>query len=366
MVLKALNDYAVVVNELNEVRGTVAFLVIIAGFFLQVYLLGLRSLPWFLLIGFLAGYAYRRFKSQPLNPIRKEAGVFITGCSTGIGRHAALHLSKQGMLVFAGVRSMEQGQELLKACNKPENIIPIIIDVTNRVQIGDAVSTISAELEKRNGYLLGLVNNAGISNNGPLELTPIENIRYQFEVNVFGAIVVTQAFLPLFRKSPAGVPRRIIFISSVLGFMTDPAQTLYSASKHALEAVVDGFRLQLKRWEIEVIDILPGPIESNFRATSMQNRVGVIEAAKHSLGTKLFCDMPTVDIYEVATTAAMKKVTPAVETPMYVTNLIERGLRAKKPQRRYYAGPKALILSVLYPLVPEGCYDFLFTKLSGR
>ena len=128
--------------------------------------------------------------------------VLITGASTGIGRACALDLDRRGFRVLAGVRKDADGETLRKESSRIE---PVILDVTDQATIDAAAKQIDE--------LYGLVNNAGITVAGPLEYLPVDEIRRQFEVNVFGHLAVTQAFLPQLRASRG----RIVFMSSVGG-----------------------------------------------------------------------------------------------------------------------------------------------------
>ena len=118
--------------------------------------------------------------------------VLITGAATGIGRASALKMAQDGWTVFAGVRKQADGESLLAAGG--ERIVPLILDVTDGEQVAAAVAQIGEQVGDRG--LDGLVNNAGIGVAGPLELIPIDDLRRQFEVNVFGLMAITQALLP--------------------------------------------------------------------------------------------------------------------------------------------------------------------------
>ena len=180
--------------------------------------------------------------------------VLITGASTGIGAACALELGRLGFHVFAGVRSDAAAEDLrAKASSR---LMPVQIDVTDTGSIAAAVKTVG-ELVGDSG-LSGLVNNAGIAVPGPLELVPVEMWRRQLEVNVLGQVAVTQAFLPLLRQAQG----RIVNMSSVSGGLAMPYMGPYSASKHALEAITDALRFELRPWNIHVSAVEPGPIET--------------------------------------------------------------------------------------------------------
>ena len=136
---------------------------------------------------------------------RSVNAVLITGASTGIGYATAKLLSESGLTVFAGVRTTEDAHHL----SELSNVTPLLLDVRNADDSARAAQTIAAS----GAPLAGVVNNAGIAIAGPLEYLPVDELRRQFEVNVFGALAVTQAVLPLLRRSKG----RIVFINCIAG-----------------------------------------------------------------------------------------------------------------------------------------------------
>jgi NAD(P)-dependent dehydrogenase (short-subunit alcohol dehydrogenase family) len=204
-------------------------------------------------------------------------GIVVTGASTGIGRHAALYLAKQGFLVFAGVRKPADGEVLLlahqegeinhltsqkiAATSKKGVLHPLILDVTNPAQITAALRTVQEELARRGNLpFLGLVNNAGVTGGAdPVEFLPLDYNRYAFEVNYHGPLAVTKAFLPLLRQKPQG---RIVNVSSIAGTVTRPLGATYSCTKFALEALSDTLRVELGHLGVSVSVIQPGYIRS--------------------------------------------------------------------------------------------------------
>ena len=182
--------------------------------------------------------------------------VLVTGSSTGIGRASALLLDKEGFQVFAGVRKSSDGDALKSASSG--RLIPVILDVTESESIAKAVKTVS---EETNGELYGLMNNAGITaGGGPLELTPISEIRNVLDVNVISVFAVTQAFLPLLRKSKG----RVVNTGSGFGLIALPGTSVYSASKFAVEAISESLRVELRPFGISVSVIEPGAIATEI------------------------------------------------------------------------------------------------------
>jgi NAD(P)-dependent dehydrogenase (short-subunit alcohol dehydrogenase family) len=179
--------------------------------------------------------------------------VVITGASTGIGKACALHLDHKGWRVFAGVRRSEDAVALESSASK--RLSTVMIDVSDQGSIDHAQRTIKESFGE-NG-LAGLVNNAGITVQGPLEHLPLDELRKQMEVNVTGQLAVTQSFLPLIRKANG----RIVFMGSVGGRAPSlPFLGPYIASKYALEALSESLRLELLSSGIKVSIVEPGTI----------------------------------------------------------------------------------------------------------
>jgi NAD(P)-dependent dehydrogenase (short-subunit alcohol dehydrogenase family) len=174
--------------------------------------------------------------------------VLVTGASSGIGLATARVLAGAGWQVFAAARKPAQSED--------GNFIPIVLDVTDAQSIAGARREIEAKL---NGEGLdALVNNAGVGDTWPLEFVPLEKFRAIFEVNVFGVLAVTQAMLPLLRKSHG----RIVNIGSVGGMISLPFGGSLTASKHAIEALTDSLRMELWPAGIHVSLLQPASINS--------------------------------------------------------------------------------------------------------
>jgi len=177
--------------------------------------------------------------------------VLVTGASTGIGYATSLLLAQEGYLTYAGVRTEEDAQRLRAAHH---NIRAVLLDVRHRTDVTQTLSAIG----ESGVPLYAVVNNAGIAVAGPLEYLPLDEVHRQFDVNVFGALAVTQAALPLLRRSHG----RIIFMSSVSGQIAPPMLGPYAASKFALEAMADSLRMELARFDISVSVIQPGNVKT--------------------------------------------------------------------------------------------------------
>ena len=171
----------------------------------------------------------------------------------GIGRACALDLNERGFTVFGAVRKTSDA-DLHKASGG--RVRPVILDVADYESVRRAADEIAEQLQGRG--LDGLVNNAGISVAGPLECLPMADFDRQLRVNVSGQVAVTQAFLPLLRRARG----RVVFMSSESGRVTLPGLGAYAASKHALEAVADAFRRELRSSGVLVSIVEPGSIKT--------------------------------------------------------------------------------------------------------
>lgn len=165
--------------------------------------------------------------------------VLISGASSGIGEAGARSLAEKGWTVFAGVRSTKDAHRL----DRSHSLIhPVQLDVTSQKDIEHTISTISDAVGDRG--LSGLVNASGLGYIAPAESIPLEDFKHIFDVNVFGLLALTQAALPLLRKgSQQG---RVINVGSLAGLLTLPYASSYFATKHALEALTDALRLELR------------------------------------------------------------------------------------------------------------------------
>lgn len=184
--------------------------------------------------------------------------VLITGVSSGIGLDCARLLIEKGHRVIGTLRREDEGVRLSRALGPA--FMPLLLDVTDQAALPAAVERVRHWLGDT--PLFALINNAGIASpGGPLLLQPLDEMRAMFEVNLFGLLGLTQAFVPLLGAS-AGRPARVINISSVSGRVATPLTGCYAASKHALEAASDALRVELALYGIEVVLIEPGPIRT--------------------------------------------------------------------------------------------------------
>lgn len=180
--------------------------------------------------------------------------VLVTGASSGIGAACAVELDRRGYRVFAGVRRTEDGQRLAQQASP--RLSSVILDITDSAAVEAVAATLEEKLD--GAGLAGLVNNAGIVIAGPLEILPLAQLRRQLEVNVVGQLAVTQAMLPLLRRGRG----RIVMVGSANGALSPPYLGAYASAKHALEALSDALRLELRHTGVLVSLVEPGPIRT--------------------------------------------------------------------------------------------------------
>ncbi|MGB3632965.1 MAG: SDR family oxidoreductase [Rubrobacteraceae bacterium] len=274
--------------------------------------------------------------------------VMITGASSGIGKTCALALATEGFRVFAGVRNEDAGEELKSASS--ERIVPVELDVTDPESIERAEKRVREALPPGSG-LCGLVNNAGITIIGPLEILPLSELQRQFEVNVLGVVSTTQTFLPLIRASRG----RIVNMGSLTGRLSFPFAGQYSASKAAVAAMTDSLRLELAGWGIRVSLIEPGNIQTSIWDKHVESV------------TKLQSNLPPEKraLYKEALAADVNMVenlkgggTP----PEAVAKAVFHALTSPKPKTRYLVGNDARMLSPLLKIIPDKIRDTLVSR----
>lgn len=246
--------------------------------------------------------------------------VLITGASSGIGESCALMLAGRDWKVLAGVRNEADADRLRDA---EQGIVPLLLDVTKQDQIARAVEV--AERHLGSDGLSGLVNNAGIATGGPLEYLPIDRFRQSLEVNVVGALAVTQAFLPLLRARSG----RIVNISSISGRIALPFIAPYAASKHALEAMSDCLRVELSPWDIHVSLIEPG----NVRTPIWEKSLAAARALRRSMPKQAERDYGSA-LNALEAEIGKKQPLSADDVARAVT----RALESQRPRARYPLG----------------------------
>ena len=216
-------------------------------------------------------------------PDLKGKSILITGCSTGFGRLAAEHFARSGAKVFATMRSLprKEAEELrVLAANEKLDLHVIEIDVTSDEQVEAGVNQAMAI---NGGPIDVLINNAGISYGGPIEIQDLEATKHTFDTNVFGPQRMIRAVLPAMRKAKSGL---IINVSSQLGRVIAPSYGQYSPTKFALEALSEGLAYELVPHGVEVTVIEPGGYPTMIWSNANKNSVKLLERAdeKHTSG----------------------------------------------------------------------------------
>lgn len=277
-----------------------------------------------------------------------SSAILITGASTGIGYATALHFCKKGYVVFAGVRTKEDQENLIKESQQfSGKMIPLILDVTNL----DHIQLAAQEVNNSEVELKALVNNAGIVVAAPIELLSQEELRKQFDVNVFGLLEVTKAFIPLLRKSKG----RVVNLSSISGLTVTPVLSPYCASKHCVEVFSDALRMELAQDQIKVILIEPGSIKTPIWDKSKTNNLKFLKGRNLELEKhyeKLISGF--LNLFEGAKAGAI-----AVEK---VVQAIEKAVEQSNPRPRYLVGLDARIALLLFKL-PTKVYDWAILRM---
>ncbi len=284
--------------------------------------------------------------------ISDQKYVLVTGCSSGIGRACAIELAKQGWSVLAGVRKPEDCHSLL--AEQATNLTPIILDIADEESVNAAYHVVEEATNPRG--LTALVNNAGALVPGPLELLTHDQMRYQFEVNVFGSHRLTQRMLPLLRlASSRRSPSRLVFISSISGRITPPYFGAYAASKHALESMAEAWRNELLPWHISVSVVQPDSV-----ATPIWDKAcGAIESSRKS---------NVVETYDAIMRTTLRKSLTYKSgglSPRVVVNSILHSLNHPRPRPYYPVGWRTRAAFIAHSLLPTTWMDFILRRSIG-
>jgi NAD(P)-dependent dehydrogenase (short-subunit alcohol dehydrogenase family) len=264
--------------------------------------------------------------------------VLITGCSSGIGRATALRLAHHGHTVYASARRPDAIADL-----EEHGCRLLAIDVTDDESMRAAVEAVEAE----QGGVGALVNNAGYSQSGAVESVPLDEVRRQFETNVFGLVRMCQLVLPAMRARRSG---RIINLSSMGGNFTFPGAGFYHATKYAVEAISDALRFEVKGFGIAVVIVQPGAIRTGF-ADAASSAMGQNEIEGPYTRFNAAVEQATHDAYEKGALALLGG------EPDAVAKVIERAITAKTPKIRYRVTPSAHLLVRQRALMTDGMWD---------
>ncbi|MDI1247567.1 MAG: SDR family NAD(P)-dependent oxidoreductase [Lacunisphaera sp.] len=267
--------------------------------------------------------------------------VIVTGASSGIGEATARRLVRGGAKVVISARRAEQLQALAQALDPAgASVLAVAGDVTSDA---DRRHLVTATLGKF-GRIDALVNNAGYGTRGPVEIVPVDAIRKNFETNVFSLIALTQLVLPHLRERGTGC---IVNIGSVAGKIARPLSSIYDSTKHALEALTDGLRGELKPFGVRVTLIRPGFILTEF-----------IDAA--SKASDQYTDnagpyTPYLEGFRVG----YKKLRLVAGVPDDIARLVEKALTSDNPAPRYNGPLHAKFFLCLKWLLPDRVLGFI-------
>lgn len=265
--------------------------------------------------------------------------VLITGASSGIGKESARLLINKDYTVYAAARRIEKMSDL-----QALGVKLIELDITNEVSIQKVI----AEIISTEQRIDVLVNNAGYGSYGSLEDVPLEEARYQFEVNIFGLARLTQLILPYMRKQGSG---KIINISSMGGKFGEPHGAWYHATKFALEGLSDSLRMELKQFGIDVVVIQPGAIKTEWNKIARENLIKV--SGKTVYGK----------LAEKHARFLEKGDGRMGSEPLVIAKTIAKAITSRKPKTRYVAGAGARPMLFLKNILPDRMFDKLLLGL---
>lgn len=267
---------------------------------------------------------------------REKKVALVTGTSSGIGYAAAKALTEAGFHTFVTAPNVTDINDL-----KTHGCETLQLDVTDENQAREAIRTAEAV----NGSVQVLVNNAGYGQYGPIEEIPIDDVRKNFETNVFGLLRLCQLVLPQMRAAGAG---RIINVSSVAGELSQPGSGIYHATKHAVEAIDEALRIEVSGFNVQVIGILPGPVATKF------DDVAVAQIPDTGKGSPYYIFKQNL---AKATHEMLKPGGTGVLEPEEVATKIVEAAPATSPSARYHVGLKSKIMGRAHDFTPDVIWD---------
>lgn len=270
------------------------------------------------------------------------SSVLVTGASRGIGLAITRHMSERGWDVYATARSEADLREL----EKLPRVHPIQLDVTDRVAVARLGEHLPATLD-------GVVNNAGIIVQGPVEGTTIDDLSRQLDVNVTSQIAVTQAVLPQIRKARG----RVVFMSSVSGLITLPGTGAYSASKYAIESLADALRMELRPWKIPVSLIEPGPTRTDMWGDVLDDYDRMTEKLSPA-HRELYA------AHLVGNRKLLGRMQKLAGDPKKVVAAVDRALTSRRPKRRYRCDNVSRVQLAVTSVTPTAVNDAVFAAAT--
>jgi NAD(P)-dependent dehydrogenase (short-subunit alcohol dehydrogenase family) len=266
--------------------------------------------------------------------------ALITGASSGIGHATALELKDAGYTVYGAARRVDRMASLTEA-----GIHVLALDVTDEESVKRAIATI----EKDQGRIDLLVNNAGYGSYGALEDVPLSEGRAQFDVNIFGVMLLCQLVIPIMRAQGSG---RIVNVSSIGGKIYTPFGAWYHGTKFALEGMSDAMRTELKQFGIDVVVIEPGAIKTEWAGIAM-------DKLKETSGKGAYA--ATVD--RVTKTMGGEGMERRASDPSVVAKTIARAATVRRPKTRYAVGSGAKPILMARRLVSDRVFDSLIARV---
>jgi len=280
--------------------------------------------------------------------------LLITGASSGIGKEIAVLAVARGHTVVASAPTQDLLADIPGSAS-----MKLVLDICDQSSIEHALENI----DQAGLHLTCLINNAGYAQPGPIELVDDEQVRRQFEVNVFGTLAMTRATLPRLREQSS--PDRhglIITMSSMLGLVSSPYQGIYAASKHALEGAFSALRMEVRAHNIDVVLIEPGWISTHFLKTAMAHApLKWLEHKVYGPSLKAYFAM-TNDAETENPGGAAKIAASLAGTPQDVAATVIRALESKNPKAHYPVTAMARWMPKLARIVPTRLWDKLQTR----
>lgn len=280
--------------------------------------------------------------------------LLITGASSGIGREIATLAAARGHTVIASAPT-----DALLADVHDSARLKVAIDICDRDSIDNALE----EIDRAGLSLTCLVNNAGYAQPGPIELVDDEQVRRQFEVNVFGTLAMTRAALPRLRAQSTAQRRGLIItMSSMLGLVSSPYQGIYAASKHALEGAFNALRMEVRAQNIDVVLIQPGWITTQFLKTAKSHApTQWLENDVYGLSLKTYFAI-TDEAETERPTGAAKIAAAMAGTASDVADAVVRALESDNPKAQYPVTAMARWMPWLARLLPARTWDKMQTR----
>lgn len=268
--------------------------------------------------------------------------VLVTGAGRGIGLAISRHLSERGWDVYATARSDRD----LESLGRTPNVHPVALDITDRQAVAKLPEQLPARLD-------GVVNNAGIIVQGPVETVPLDDLARQLDVNVTSQIAVVQAVLPGLRAARG----RLVFMSSVSGLVTTPGTGAYCASKYALESLADALRIELRPWRIPVSLIEPGPTRTDMWGDALDDfdlMAGRLSPAHRELYAA----------HLTGTRRLLGRMQKLTGDPRKVVDAVDHALTSRRPRRRYRCDNLSRAQLAVLSVTPTAVADAVFASAT--